>query len=225
MPISISCTGCGKPLTIKDELIGKRIKCPQCGATFTSNEAVAAARSRESGQRTGKGVHVSPGLIMFAALVVIVVGSLAFYKLVPGRVSNEWAKLRPTAEQQIEDVVNRALEAEMSHTGDYNPNSSRSTPHTINVNFIFSMLAMSMPEKVGFAGSTTEGAILGRYFTQTGQIEADVDLGGRGIGGEVITRGKRTIHVTGNEKDGKLTVEIDGKPAELDYSRTLPKTR
>src|SRR2546430_6302088 len=150
MPISISCTGCGKALTIKDELVGKRIKCPQCGATFTSNEAIAAARSKESGQRTGKGVHISPGVIMFAALVFVVVGSLAFWKFVPGRVRANWDKLRPVAEQQVEDVVNRALEADMSQQGEYNPNSSRSTPHMINVTFIFSMLAMSMPEKGGF---------------------------------------------------------------------------
>jgi hypothetical protein len=225
MPISISCTGCGKALTIKDELVGKRIKCPQCGATFTSNEAIAQARSKQSGERTGKGVHVSPGVIMFVSLVVLVVGSLAFYKFVPGRVQDKWSKLRPVAEQQVEDVVNRALEADMSQQGEYNPNSSRTTPHMINVTFIFSMLAMSMPEKVGFAGSTSEGAMFGRYFTQTGEIEADIDVGGRGVGGAVLTRGKRSIHVTGRVKNGNLSVEIDGKPAVIDFSRTLPKRR
>src|SRR5262245_16664682 len=29
--ISFSCTGCGKPLKVKVELVGKKVKCPGCG--------------------------------------------------------------------------------------------------------------------------------------------------------------------------------------------------
>ena len=35
MSIKFSCPGCDKPLTIPDELAGKRRKCPKCGTKFT----------------------------------------------------------------------------------------------------------------------------------------------------------------------------------------------
>lgn len=34
MPISVQCPGCGKGLHGKDELAGKRVKCPKCGHEF-----------------------------------------------------------------------------------------------------------------------------------------------------------------------------------------------
>ena len=40
MPIAVSCSGCGKGLKVKDEFLGRRLKCPQCGATFTADADV-----------------------------------------------------------------------------------------------------------------------------------------------------------------------------------------
>ena len=34
MPIRLSCPSCRKPLRIKDELSGKKVKCPSCGHVF-----------------------------------------------------------------------------------------------------------------------------------------------------------------------------------------------
>ncbi len=34
MPIRTACSACGKSLSIRDELIGKKVKCPACGNTF-----------------------------------------------------------------------------------------------------------------------------------------------------------------------------------------------
>ena len=34
MSISVSCDGCGKNLSVKDEHIGKMLKCPDCGVKF-----------------------------------------------------------------------------------------------------------------------------------------------------------------------------------------------
>ena len=45
MPISITCTGCGKKLKAKDELAGRRLPCPGCGTKITvgsEEDAVAA---------------------------------------------------------------------------------------------------------------------------------------------------------------------------------------
>ena len=36
MPIKVSCQ-CGKTLTAKDSLAGKRVKCPKCGAPLTTS--------------------------------------------------------------------------------------------------------------------------------------------------------------------------------------------
>ena len=30
--ILVACTACGKKLKVKEELVGKRVKCPHCGA-------------------------------------------------------------------------------------------------------------------------------------------------------------------------------------------------
>jgi hypothetical protein len=38
MPSQVSCPSCGLTLRIKDELIGKRVKCPQCAVAFAAEE-------------------------------------------------------------------------------------------------------------------------------------------------------------------------------------------
>ena len=35
MPVITTCSACGKKLKIRDELVGKKLKCPACGAVFT----------------------------------------------------------------------------------------------------------------------------------------------------------------------------------------------
>src|SRR5438093_3287450 len=35
MSLSLRCEACGKPLKLKDELAGKKIKCPACGQGLT----------------------------------------------------------------------------------------------------------------------------------------------------------------------------------------------
>ena len=39
MPATVICNGCGKKLTIRDEHIGRRMKCPQCSEKFVAEEA------------------------------------------------------------------------------------------------------------------------------------------------------------------------------------------
>lgn len=35
MPVSFKCSGCGKPMTAKEEHAGRRIKCGKCGTILT----------------------------------------------------------------------------------------------------------------------------------------------------------------------------------------------
>ncbi|SFI82436.1 hypothetical protein [Planctomicrobium piriforme] len=47
MSVAFACRGCGFQTKVKDELAGKKIKCPKCGATsFVSSSAAAAPRPK-----------------------------------------------------------------------------------------------------------------------------------------------------------------------------------
>src|SRR5438132_14078871 len=92
MPISMTCQ-CGKALRLKDEWVGKKAKCPQCGATFivpaqgnapvamaktvaapsAARAAACAPRSRPQ-QEAGVGSRVQlPGwMILWLSLAVLV---------------------------------------------------------------------------------------------------------------------------------------------------------
>jgi len=45
MPIRTACSSCGKQLNIRDELVGKKAKCPECGHLFVASPSDAAAAS------------------------------------------------------------------------------------------------------------------------------------------------------------------------------------
>jgi hypothetical protein len=217
MPISITCTGCQSVLKVRDELLGKRIKCPKCGASFTASQAAATVRNKESNQKAGHGIHLSPGVIMFLCALIFIPGTLLFWKLGPGKVRQQWAELEPKAEENVKDVVDRGLQAYLSQHGRFDPSKPHLTPQAHDVVFIISPMPFSMPEKVGFAGITTEGAMTGRYFPATGQIEADVEIGGQGFPGAVNRHGDKTISVAGQIKDGNVTATVDGAPAEIKW--------
>ena len=36
MPTTTTCSSCGRPLRVPDNLIGKSVKCPACGQVFTA---------------------------------------------------------------------------------------------------------------------------------------------------------------------------------------------
>src|SRR3954469_7016615 len=219
MSVAISCTGCGKSLTVKDEFIGKRLKCPQCGATFTA----AAAQARSPGKAKDSDVpriHLSPGIIALIIAVVSIVGLLLFWNLGPGKVRAQWATLQTKAEDDVKDVVDRALQAQLSSEGEFNASVAHATPHSLDITFIISPLPLTMPDTVGFAGTTTQGGMMGRYHTKTGEVEADVEIGGLSFPGAGVQRhGAKTVHVTGRNKNGAVTAEINGRKAELDWSR------
>jgi hypothetical protein len=49
MPIRVPCSGCEKKLIIKDELLGKRVKCPSCGRVLGVPAAGAAPPPQAAG--------------------------------------------------------------------------------------------------------------------------------------------------------------------------------
>jgi hypothetical protein len=100
----------------------------------------------------------------------------------------------------------------------FNPMKTHLTPHALDVTFLISPMPWSMPETVGFAGLTTEGAMHGRYHPHTGEIEATVEMGGRAFSGALQRHGDTSIEVAGHVKNGNVEATVDGKPAEIKYA-------
>jgi phage FluMu protein Com len=59
MPITFSCNSCNKKLRVKDELAGRKVKCPGCAtvlqvpATSTEEAGVAAGGGSSAGAAAG----------------------------------------------------------------------------------------------------------------------------------------------------------------------------
>jgi predicted RNA-binding Zn-ribbon protein involved in translation (DUF1610 family) len=215
MPVTVSCTGCGKQLNVKDEFLGRRLKCPQCGATFTAAEmprATAAPAGGKSKDQT-PALHISKGIIIMIAVVIIVPGILAFWHFGPGHVQDEWQKHASENEDNVRSVIDRGLRDYLISNGELDFKSVHAVPRTLDITFILSPMYVTMPETVGFVGTTTQGAITGKYHPKTEEVEADVEVGGLSLPGTgAIRRGNKEFHVTGREKNSVLTIEIDGKP-------------
>ena len=230
MPITVLCTNCGKQLKVKDEYVGRKLKCPKCDVIFTAEEAETVEAAPKSpaalptpasrkpavlpGQEKQPRLHVSKGVIVLVAAAILLPTLFFIWHVGPARVMDAWAKQQPIAELQVQDVVDRIMQSYLSHHAGFNPRKSHAVPHTLEVTFLPSPLYMSMPEKIGFVGTTTQGAFHGQYHLN-GEIEADVEVGGMSLPGVMISRGDTTLHGTGREKDGKITAEIDGQPVDL----------
>ena len=219
MPMQLSCPRCGKMLTIRDELVGKRLKCPQCGEKFTADQAFAAAREHEAAARAPGAIHISPGMITLISIVVLGVGCGLFWKFGPGKVRAQWLQMEPDATNTVKDVVDFALEAESSRLAMLTGSFARGAPHSMEVNFLFTgMTCVRMPQYIGFVGSTTQGAMYGKYYPGNGEVAAEVDLGGSSLpGGGTVRRGNVQILVTGRRAGGAISAEIDGKTAEIHW--------
>lgn len=222
-----TCTGCGKQLKVRDELVGKKLRCPGCGATFEAGGAAAGGGKsatrydpkKKPVKEKGAGVAISWGPILGIGAVVLVVLGIILFIVGPVSVKNEWEKIGGKARDDVEEVVSKGLQAHQSAVGDWNPRKPGNTPRALDETiFIRPILVMSMQEKIFFKGATTEGGFTGYYFPKTGQVEADVGLGGVSLSGlGAIKEGTQKIKVTGAMKGSEAAVMVDGKPAVIVY--------
>jgi hypothetical protein len=219
MPLSIACPGCSKKLNVKDELIGKRLKCPGCGNTFTAQAAptlLPGQRTVEPGKSHASRIHISPTLILLAILAISIAGVVLLWMFGPGKAHTQWMAMETDARDTVMDVVTRGIQCELSRIGSYNPRKAHQTPRAVEMNFFASMLVLSLPEEIGFVGTSTEGAFKGKFNTRTKSVNAEVELGGVGLTtGVVMTRGNTTIQVTGRIESGAIHVQVNGQKAEL----------
>lgn len=225
--LSVNCPSCGKLLRIPGDRAGKLAKCPSCMNTFTvpggagGPSAAGAVRLPGAGrpgaaaQKPTGSFVISPTLITFGSIFLLVAAGVMTFVWGPLRVKSTWEKMEPTARDTSEDVVVRGLDAHLSSNMMIDPTKGREMSGTKN--FMFTEpFAMTMPEKVKFDGTSTQGMFKGFYHPRTGEVEADVEVGGTVLpSGVTVRHGNTIIHVTGRMTDGKLTVEVDGKPGDV----------
>jgi hypothetical protein len=229
MPVTVSCS-CGKQLKVKDELIGKRVRCPACGNTFpvtpagnapagatVFNPSAAAAAKGKREAAAGK-VSISWGPVIGVGVVVLVGIGIAAFLMGPKKVWNQWEEIGDQAKYDVTDVVNRGLQAHLSKHGLYNPRKGNTTsPQVTDVMFFRPTMVMSMPDKVDLNGVTNQGPFKGTYNPHKREVDCELALGG-GIGipgsGGKKEAGEK-IHITGRVTAAGMTAEVDGKNAVL----------
>src|SRR5688500_5065965 len=148
MPITVTCT-CGKSLKVRDELIGKRVKCPACGNAFPVTAAGAApagatvynptAASAARGKREASAgrISISWGPVIGVAVLLLVGGGIAAFLMGPKKVWNQWEEIGEQARYDVIDVVTRGLQSHLSKEGLYNPRKGNTTsPQATEVMFI-----------------------------------------------------------------------------------------
>jgi hypothetical protein len=236
MAISVACNQCGKALRVKDEWAGKKAKCPQCGNTFlvmagvgapvpaakpgvTAFNPAAAAAARDQRTKAAGKFSVSPTLIWGSIGVAIFLILLGLFLTGPKRVWGQWEAIGDQARYDVIDVVTRGLQCHLSEIGAYNPRKGNTTsPQATEVMFFRPGFVMKMPDDVDFKGASNQGSFKGIYHPKTGEVEADVEVGGMGLAGVgTVRKGAGAIKVTGRVKSGGTTVEVNGKPAKLHY--------
>ena len=84
MSTSVLCSGCGHKLIVREELIGKRIKCPQCDARFVAEVEQEAADSTQ--RLVDKLFAQWPVVVGLVAIVGGLVLAIATYSIPGARV-------------------------------------------------------------------------------------------------------------------------------------------
>jgi hypothetical protein len=229
MPITVRCT-CGKKTSVGDALAGAMIRCSACGedvfvTAAPAQAAAPAARTRAAatqipGRPKSKPLpaatavptlSINPALIIGAIVLVVLIGVVLALYLGPWTVGTKWAAMSKQANGDVTDVVDYAIKAYESEQGMYDANQSHIVPRVEgDATFLTPYMAFSMPRRIPFFGATNQGAYKGTYDTTTGEVIADIDVGGMTVGGMVsVRKASGSFHMTGREKDGKVTAEGD----------------
>ena len=81
MPTSVICSGCGNKLVVRDELLGKRVKCPQCDERFVAK--ATPVRDEPAGPSIGEKLLAQwPGFVG-AICIALALGYVWYCKKYP----------------------------------------------------------------------------------------------------------------------------------------------
>src|SRR5947199_10543844 len=93
MAISVVCDSCGKRLNVKDELVGKKVKCPGCKTPFTVSKVGGAGQTIRVKPKVvkekGPKVAISWGFVSMIVGVLLVVGLVLGWVCGPVRAKNQ----------------------------------------------------------------------------------------------------------------------------------------
>ena len=205
MAVSVICDSCGKRLNVKDECIGKKVRCPACKNSFTASVS-GAIRVKKKVKEKEAQVSISWGFVSMIAGAVFVVALVILIIVGPVRAKHQWDPMAEKAESDVRDVLERGF------------------GQIYVVQMLWDMFVLGLPEKIHFKGTTPEGEYTGTYNTKTFEVEADVEVGGATVPGLDYShrKGTRTVHINGWNKDGELIVWRNGSPVEPPKPRTRP---
>src|ERR1051325_5157844 len=217
MAILVVCDNCGKRLNVKDELVGKKVKCPACKTAFAASPSGAVKVKPKGPKEKAAKVSISWGFVSLIAGAVAVVGFIVAIVFGPVRAKKQWDPMNEKAEEQVRDVVERGLQVAMDRSNLWSPGDKGQAPQINEVHMLWDMMVMSLPELIHFKGTTTEGEYTGTYNTKTQEVLADVELGGHVVAGtgEATVHGDKKVKVKGWNKDGDFQVWVDGTPAKF----------
>ncbi len=247
MAIAVEC-GCGARFKVKDELAGRRGKCPKCGGVLmieaaaipaepaydmddappersapaakpqAAATAVAQARPAKSpamGIPRGRRLQpkqaptrfaISGKMIMLIAAFIVIPTVIWIVKAGPVHARDQWQAIGPQADDDIKDVVNKAL-ADQENAGlkslaeslgdgaDVSKFRPKYTPTVGTLLVDAPTIMWSVPEKVPFqarigqylavgisaAGKPQLMNVHGFYYTKTRRVEAEVEMNGTPI--------------------------------------------
>src|SRR5215510_11673694 len=100
MAISVVCDNCGKRLNVKDELVGKKVKCPGCKNPFTASPSGAIKVKKAEKGKAAK-VSISWGFIAMIAGAVAVVAIICLIVFGPVRAKKQWDPMSDKAQNDI----------------------------------------------------------------------------------------------------------------------------
>src|SRR5712671_1159617 len=161
MAILVVCDSCGKRLNVKDELVGKKVKCPACKTAFTASPSGAVKVKPKGPKEKAAKVSISWGFVFMIAGAVAVVGIIVAIVFGPVRAKKQWDPMAEKAETQVRDVLERGLQVEMERGGMWSPGDKGQAPAIHEVQMLWDLMVMSLPELMHFKGTTTEGEYTG----------------------------------------------------------------
>jgi hypothetical protein len=205
MAIVVECE-CGKRFRAKDELAGKNLPCPGCGAALTipmpapapqrvtpvtppppkpsATQTVYpgyAARPRPGAQAQQRAprVTVSGRTIFFIALLIIVPTVLWAIKMGPVKAMSQWKDAKEEVSSDITTIIQQAAEREYQKQG-YELKRAQDVPQVRTLVLDEPVMMMSFPEKIDFQGRfRTVGTgqdFKGTYYTKPHRVVADVKV-------------------------------------------------